>query len=91
MHARPLASTGVRMQIHVHIALTLHTVFTSIYIFTVRVAIGEVNQAIGGGNLSQLLRSLQCEDTRLNGVHPRNLQWYMDVLSKAIKDKEEVM
>lgn len=56
----------------------------------VRHAIGGVNQAIVSGDLQQLLHSLQCEDTRLNAIHPENVQWYMDVLSKAIKDKAEV-
>ena len=49
-----------------------------------------MNQAIVSGDLQQLLHSLQCEDTRLNAIHPDNVQWYMDVLSKAIKDKAEV-
>ena len=53
-------------------------------------AIGEVNQAIVGGDLQQLLYSLQSEDTRLKAINPDNVQWYMDVLSKAIKDKAEV-
>ena len=56
----------------------------------VRSAINGVNQAIVSGSLTQLLHSLQCEDTRLRAVYPDNVQWYMDVLSKAIKDKEEV-
>ena len=59
-------------------------------IFAVCTAIGEVNQGIVNGDLQQLLLSLQCEDTRLNGILPENVQWYMDVLSKAIKDKAEV-
>lgn len=58
--------------------------------FAVHSAISEVNHAIMSGNLTQLLHSLQSEDTRLNAVHPDNVQWYMDVLSKAIKDKAEV-
>ena len=53
-------------------------------------AIAGVNQAIASGNASQLLQSMQNEDTRLSGVNPENVQWYMDVLSKAIKDKAEV-
>ena len=53
-------------------------------------AITGVNQAIVSGGLTQLLHALQCEDARLTGVHPENVQWYMDVLSKAIKDKAEV-
>ena len=53
-------------------------------------AITGVNQAIVSGGLTQLLQALQCEDARLTGVHPENVQWYMDVLSKAIKDKAEV-
>jgi Ras GTPase-activating-like protein IQGAP1 len=55
-----------------------------------RNAIGEVNQAIVGGDLQQLLHSLQSEDTRLNAINPDNVQWYMDVLSKAINDKAEM-
>ena len=57
----------------------------------VRNAITGVNQAVVSGSLTQLLHSLQCEDTRLRAVHPDNVQWYMDVLSKAIKDKAEVL
>ena len=53
-------------------------------------AIAGVNQAITSGNASQLLQAMQHEDTRLSGVNPENVQWYMDVLSKAIKDKAEV-
>jgi hypothetical protein len=55
-----------------------------------RNAITGVNQAVVSGSLTQLLHSLQCEDTRLRAVHPDNVQWYMDVLSKAIKDKAEM-
>ena len=67
--------------IHVHVTLSRPAVHN---------AITGVNQAIVGGSLTQLLHSLQCEDTRLNAVYPDNVQWYMDVLSKAIKDKAEV-
>ena len=49
-----------------------------------------MNKAILGGNVTELLHSLQCEDARLDAVYPENVQWYMDVLSKAIKDKAEV-
>lgn len=51
---------------------------------------GGVNEAIQSGSLTRLLQALQVGDTRLTGVMPENVQWYMDVLSKAIKDKAEV-
>ena len=53
-------------------------------------AVGDVNEAIQSGSLTRLLQALQVEDSRLTGVMPENVQWYMDVLSKAIKDKAEV-
>jgi len=54
-----------------------------------RTAVSNVNQAIESGSLGALLRALQAEDVRLNNVVPENMQWYMDVLSKAVKDKAE--
>ena len=53
-------------------------------------AVGEVNTAIESGSLGSLLRALQSEDANLRDVVPQNMQWYMDVLSRAVKDKEEV-
>ena len=57
---------------------------------SVRTAVSNVNQAIESGSLGALLRALETEDVRLNNVVPENMQWYMDVLSKAMKDKAEV-
>ena len=57
---------------------------------SVQEAVANINQAIQSGSLGSLLRSLQTEDARLNNVVPENMQWYMDVLSKAMKDKAEV-
>lgn len=36
-----------------------------------------------------MLRSLQSEDARFSNINPQNMQWYSDVLSKAIRDKAE--
>lgn len=65
-------------------------VYAACKLFVVRTAIDGVNEAIVNGDPQQLLFSLQSEDTRLNAILPENVQWYMDVLSKAIKDKAEV-
>lgn len=48
-----------------------------------------VNVAIHSGAKTALLRSLQSEDTRFTDVEPQNIQWYANVLSKAISDKAE--
>lgn len=52
-------------------------------------AIGEVNSAIQSGDLQQLLNALISGDARLSGIKEENIRWYMDVLGKACKDKEE--
>ena len=49
-----------------------------------------VNNAIESGSLGSLLRALQSGDARFRNIIPENMQWYMDVLSKAVKDKAEV-
>ena len=57
----------------------------------VNAAIAEVNTAISsGGDLPGLLQALQAGNAHLSDVVPENLQWYMDMLSKAVKDKAEV-
>ncbi len=61
-----------------------------IYIFClVRDVVRVVNEAIRSGGKTTLLRSLQGEDARFDNIKPTNLQWYSDVLSKAIRDKSE--
>ena len=54
-----------------------------------REAVEDVNSAIGSGSLTSLLRALQSEYARFSNIKPENIQWYKDVLSKAIKDKAE--
>ena len=57
---------------------------------SVNAAVSDVNAAIGSGGLTGLLRALQAGDAHLSDVVPENLQWYMDMLSKAVEDKAEV-
>lgn len=54
-----------------------------------RDAVLAVNGAIQSGGKTTLLRSLQSEDARFDNVNPQNTQWYMDILSKAIRDKAD--
>ncbi|XP_065909989.1 ras GTPase-activating-like protein IQGAP1 [Dysidea avara] len=52
-------------------------------------SIEEVNTAINSGDLERLLKALLNGDARLSGIKEENVKWYMDVLGKACKDKEE--
>lgn len=52
-------------------------------------AVSGVNAAIASGSKTALLRALQAEDARLQNVLPQNMQWYLDILAKAVKDKTE--
>lgn len=54
-----------------------------------REAVSDVNKAIESTSKTELLRALQSEDARFTDLRPENTQWYMDILSKAIKDKAE--
>lgn len=63
--------------------------FSVLFSLTVREAVSDVNAAIVSGSLTSLLRALQSEYARFNNIQPENIQWYMDVLSKANKDKAE--
>ena len=54
---------------------------------TVKAAIAEVNAAIDSGDMERLYAALQAADARFNGVDKANMRWYMDVLTKAKKDK----
>ena len=56
---------------------------------SVRSAVQSVNSAIQSGNRTSLLRSLQSEDAHFTDILPQNLQWYLDILSKAARDKAE--
>lgn len=56
----------------------------------VQEAVSGINEAVESGSLSSLLRTLLAEDAGLSNVNPQNVQWYMDILSKATKDKAEV-
>ncbi|XP_064390864.1 ras GTPase-activating-like protein IQGAP1 isoform X3 [Halichondria panicea] len=54
-----------------------------------REATSAVNRAIESTSKTELLRSLQSEEARFSDVRPENMQWYMEILSKAINDKAE--
>ena len=56
---------------------------------TVREVVGSVNEAISSGSRTSLLRALQLDGGRFKNVKPENMQWYMDILSKAVTDKAE--
>ena len=36
-----------------------------------------------------MLRALQDEDGRFSDINPQNMQWYSDILAKALRDKAE--
>ncbi len=90
--------------IYRHIHITCISVFTAtvhshVYVVdsevvfplsrTVREATSAVNRAIESTSKTELLRSLQSEEARFSDVRPENMQWYMEILSKAINDKAE--
>ncbi len=48
-----------------------------------------VNAAIQSGGKTSLLRALQNGDGRLSDINMQNIQWYADILGKALRDKAE--
>ena len=48
-----------------------------------------MNDAISSGSRTTLLRALQMEGGKFKDVKPENMQWYMDILAKAMSDKAE--
>ena len=48
-----------------------------------------MNEAISSGSRTSLLRALQMEGGKFKDLKPENMQWYMDILSKAMSDKAE--
>ena len=48
-----------------------------------------MNEAISSGSKTSLLQALQLEGGKFQNVKPENMQWYMDILSKAMSDKAE--
>ncbi len=55
----------------------------------VQEAMNAVNRAIESSSKTELLRGLQSEEARFTNLRPENTQWYMNILSKAVKDKAE--
>ena len=66
-----------------------HTMTSAVSSCTVKAAIGEVNAAIDSGDMERLYAALRAADARFTGVDQANMRWYMDVLTKAKKDKLE--
>ena len=58
-------------------------------LLAVKAAISEVNAAIDSGDMERLYAALEAGDAKFSGVDRDNLKWYMDVLTKAKKDKLE--
>ena len=64
--------------------------FPKCYFFTVvRNAVHNVNSSIQSGGKTSMLRALQDEDGRFSDINPQNMQWYLDILAKALRDKAE--
>lgn len=63
------------------------TITTVLSPCAVKAAITEVNAAIDSGDMERLFAALQAGDARFSGVNKDNVRWYMDVLTKAKKDK----